>query len=50
MPDLRKRVARKVINCAKPGTLDWQEICKTLLSEFQDQMAPSQSSVYVEVS
>jgi transcriptional regulator with XRE-family HTH domain len=37
MPDLRKLVVRKVINCAKPGTLYWQDICKTVLSEFQDQ-------------
>jgi hypothetical protein len=50
MPDLRKLVARKVINCAKPGTLNWHDICKTVVSEFQDQKAPRQGPVYVEVS
>jgi hypothetical protein len=32
------------------GTLNWQDICKTVLSEFQDQGASSQGLVYVEVS
>jgi hypothetical protein len=50
MPDLRKLVVRRVINCAKPGTLNWQGICKMVLSEFQDQKAPRQGPAYVEVS
>ena len=37
--DERDLVARKVINCAKLGTLNRQDICKTVLAEFQDQAA-----------
>ena len=38
--DERELVARKVISCAKLGTLNSQDICKMVLSEFQDQAAP----------
>jgi hypothetical protein len=37
--DEREIVARKVIDCAKRGTLDSQDIRKTVVSEFQDQAA-----------
>ena len=38
--DDRDLVARRVINCAKLGTLNCQDICKMVLSEIQDQAAP----------
>jgi hypothetical protein len=38
--DERELVARKVINCAKLGTLNSQDICKMIVSEFQDQATP----------
>ncbi len=43
--DERELVARKVINCAKRGTLDSQDIRKMVLSEFQDQAAVHGSEV-----
>jgi hypothetical protein len=36
----RDLIARNVINCAKCGTLDSQDIRKMVLSEFQDQATP----------
>jgi hypothetical protein len=41
--DERDLVARKVINCATLGTLNRQDICKTVLAEFQDQAASKTS-------
>jgi hypothetical protein len=38
--DERDLIARKVINCAKDGTLNCQDICKMVLSEFEDQETP----------
>ena len=38
--DERELVARKVINCAKLGTLNSQGICKMVVSEFQDEATP----------
>ena len=38
--DERELVARKVINCAKFGTLNSQDICKMVVSEFQDEATP----------
>jgi hypothetical protein len=37
--DERDLIARKVIKCAEGGTLNCQDICKMVLSEFQDQAA-----------
>jgi hypothetical protein len=39
-PDERELIARKVINCAKDGTPNCQDICKMVLSEFEDQATP----------
>jgi hypothetical protein len=38
--DEREVIARRVINCAKYGTLDSQAIRKMVLAEFQDQATP----------
>jgi|SoimicMinimDraft_17_1059745.scaffolds.fasta_scaffold115867_1 hypothetical protein len=38
-PDERDLIARKVIKCAEGGTLNCQDICKMVLSEFQDHAA-----------
>ena len=38
--DEREGIARRVINCAKRGTLDSQDIRKMVLSEFQDGATP----------
>jgi hypothetical protein len=38
--DEREVIARRIINCAKRGTLDSQDIRKMVLSEFQDQATP----------
>jgi hypothetical protein len=39
-PDERELIARKVINCAKDDTPNCQDICKMVLSEFEDQATP----------
>ena len=36
----REVIARRVINCAKCGTLNSQDIRKMVVSEFQDQATP----------
>ena len=38
--DEREVIARRVIDCAKRGTLDSQDIRKIVLSEFQDEATP----------
>ena len=38
--DEREVIARRVINCAKCGTLNSQDIRKMVVSEVQDQATP----------
>ena len=43
--DEREVIARRVIDCAKRGTLDSQDIRKMVVSGFQDQAALDDSEV-----
>jgi hypothetical protein len=43
--DEREVIAHRVIDCAKRGTLNRQDICKMVVSEFQDQAALDDSEV-----